>query len=190
MAGRYRGDEKYGGGFGAGRLVYRGAMRIGTAAFLVLLVACGGPSAPAEPAAAPTASVAPVPQSARTEVTAPVVSAAPPAKDPEPSKSTARFKVTTAMGMEGKVDDKALVAETNAQVEKVSACAPIVRKTDHVVGSINLKIAIAKDGTTKPELQSPVSDEAKTCILDAVGKWKLSQKVGAGSAMVLLSFVE
>jgi len=96
------------------------------------------------------------------------------------------MKVTAAMKIDGALDDKALVPELDAQIVGVAKCAAIVRKSDTVVGSLNLQITVAKDGTVTPDLQSPVNKEAKSCILAAVRKWRV-KKAGAGRAMVLLS---
>lgn len=107
---------------------------------------------------------------------------------PDASKPSAppRLRATAGLKMEGDLDDKKLVAEANKQIEAVSKCAPIVRKTDGVVGSLNLQVTIAKDGKVTPDLKSPVNPDAKKCILEAVKAWSV-KGAGAGKAMVLLS---
>ena len=91
------------------------------------------------------------------------------------------------MKLDGNVDDKALVTELSS--ENLASCVPLIRKTDNVVGSLNVELMIRKDSSVSPALQSPVNKEAETCLLGAMRKWKV-KKAGAGRAMVLLTIAQ
>lgn len=95
------------------------------------------------------------------------------------------FKVTLAMPMEGTLDKDKLVSELNLQLADLHACAAIVRETDDVVGSLNVRITAAADGKVTPELQSPVNERAEKCLLDGMRAWTIKE-AGQGTSMVLL----
>jgi hypothetical protein len=126
----------------------------------------GAPSATLDIAASSTPTGAPREESARTSANA--------------------LKATAAMPMDGKLDSEILLAQVNGQLGPLVRCVALIRRTDKVVGSLNLQVTIASDGAVKPDLQSPMNKEAEACLLDGMKNWKLAGQ-GAGRAMVLLS---
>jgi hypothetical protein len=89
------------------------------------------------------------------------------------------------MPTEGKLDASALLGKVNEQIQPLSRCVPLIRNTDNVVGSLNLHVRIADDGSVKVDLQSPVNKQAERCLVDGMSGWKLTG-MGRGRAMVLL----
>lgn len=81
-----------------------------------------------------------------------------------------------------------LVDEINRQSESISRCAPLIRTTDAVVGSLNVQVSAQSSGVTY-DVQSPVNAEARRCLLDGMSHWSLVV-AGTGKAMVLLSIEE
>ncbi|MBI5534547.1 MAG: hypothetical protein HY898_17610 [Deltaproteobacteria bacterium] len=125
------------------------------------------------------------------------VSAAPPHPAPVPRigdspqsepRATEQLRATTAMPMEGKLDAPALVSAINQQVGSVASCAALIRRTDAVVGSLNLRVDVDSTGSVRVALESPVNDEAKRCLQDGFALWRV-RDAGQGRAMVLLSIV-
>lgn len=90
--------------------------------------------------------------------------------------------------MEGKLDAPALVSAINQQVGSVASCAALIRRTDAVVGSLNLRVDVDSTGSVRVALESPVNDEAKRCLQDGFALWRV-RDAGQGRAMVLLSIV-
>jgi hypothetical protein len=101
---------------------------------------------------------------------------------------TEQLRATTAMPMEGKLDAVALVAAINQQVGSVASCAALIRRTDNVVGSLNLRVDVDSTGSVRVAIESPVNDEAKRCLQDGFALWRV-RNAGQGRAMVLLSIV-
>jgi hypothetical protein len=130
----------------------------------------GADAAPAPPPA-PVASAA-TPGS--TSVAAP--------NGPEPAVG---LSASVAMVQSGSLDPKALVAEVNQQRGPLQACGRLVRAADRVVGSLNLQVVVDQTGHVTPDLQSPVSPEARACLLRAAGGWRV-RAAGSGEAMLLL----
>jgi hypothetical protein len=103
---------------------------------------------------------------------------------PGASDASAGFKVATAMPMDGDLDAGRVVSELNLQLGDLHGCVPVIRETDTVVGSLNVQIAVAADGAVTADLQSPVNDRAKACLLEGMKAWKIES--GQGRSMVLL----
>jgi hypothetical protein len=93
------------------------------------------------------------------------------------------------MPMEGNLVGDKLASSINAQIAPMGRCVPLIRRTDNVVGSLNLSIKIDAAGKVTPDLQSPANPEATKCILDGARGWSLPG-IGAGRAMVLLAIEE
>ena len=110
---------------------------------------------------------------------------------PSPPKKAAAgtISVSTAMPTEGSLDAEALVSELNEQMGALGACVGLIRKTDEVVGSLNVQVTISANGEVTPDLQSPVNPDAERCLLEAMRAWRLPG-LGEGKAMVLLSLGE
>jgi hypothetical protein len=108
------------------------------------------------------------------------VSSAPPQTGP-------RMRAKTAMKLDGPIQTPAIVDAINERSAALGACIRAIRKTDAVVGSLNLQVTVTLQGTTV-ELQSPLADEAKKCVLDALAELEVSS--GPGRAMVLLEIEE
>lgn len=104
---------------------------------------------------------------------------------PKPAPAGPGLSASVAMTQEGTVDPPRLVAEVNRQRGRLQSCGPLVRKTDPVVGSLNLSLEVLSTGRVKPDLQSPVNPEALRCLLDAAGAWVI-RGAGTGRAMLLL----
>lgn len=97
--------------------------------------------------------------------------------------------VTTAMRFDGAVDAARLVAALRTQVARVQPCMALVRRTDRVVGSLNLRVMVSRSGAVTTRLESPVNPAASECILAATRTWR-APRVGAGTAMVLLTITD
>lgn len=89
------------------------------------------------------------------------------------------------MKMDGTVDPDRLVSEINRQVESLHRCVALIRRTDRVVGSLNLEIEIGTDGAVAVDLQSPVNPEAEQCLLEGTRGWTVAS-ARQGRAMLLL----
>jgi hypothetical protein len=89
------------------------------------------------------------------------------------------------MTMSGSIVVEKLLAAVNRQVASIAPCAALIRKTDAVVGSLNLQVDITKTGPSL-DVQSDASQEAKQCLYDGMKTWSLAG-AGYGRAMVLLS---
>jgi hypothetical protein len=103
-----------------------------------------------------------------------------------PAPSSLSLRATTAMKLEGDVVTDKLVLAINSELGDLQRCAPMIRATDNAVGSINLELTIAKNGKVKTDLQSPVNDAAKHCLVDGMRAWVV-KGAGTGKAMLLLS---
>lgn len=151
--------------------------------FCLFLVACGGsqvvPST-AAPASSSTASATAAPAPAD----APPAPTVPAATSPSASAKPASMRAFAVMKTDGDVSTEAIAAAVDARGAALGACVPAIRSTDKVVGSLNLQVTVTGPNATTLELQSPVNDEAKKCILGALAG--LSVRVGTGRAMVLL----
>ena len=90
------------------------------------------------------------------------------------------------MQLEGNLTPGEIVRAINTQVTDLQRCVAVIRATDGVVGSLNLQVTIAKDGKVVTDLQSPVNDDAKRCLLDGVRGWVV-RGAGSGKAMLLLN---
>jgi hypothetical protein len=164
------------------------------------LLACApAPSAPpasldAPPIVdAPTTAIAlapapaPLPQAASSAASPPPV--APPSSASPPAvagPALAGLHATASMKLEGNVDADKVVPAINTQVAGLQRCVALIRTTDKVVGSLNLRITIAQDGKVATELQSPVNASAQRCLLDGARTWSI-KGAGAGKAMLLLN---
>jgi hypothetical protein len=102
-----------------------------------------------------------------------------------PSAAGGSMRATTAMKLDGSVDEKRLVRELEGQMKGLGACVPLIRKTDEVVGSLNLEVSIGQGKSPQISLRSPMNPEAERCVTEAAGAWRLDD-VGRGRAMVLL----
>lgn len=91
-----------------------------------------------------------------------------------------------AMAMSSPVDAAGLPAMLNRQMQPLARCAALLRKTDKVTGSLNLRVTIAAGGRVTAQLQSPVPPDVEKCILEGAARWSVP-KAGAGEAMVLLN---
>jgi Lon protease-like protein len=100
--------------------------------------------------------------------------------------TTTGLHAAGALKLEGDVAAVELARAINTQVAELQRCVPIIRATDGVVGSLNLQVLIAKDGKVATELQSPINDDAKRCLLDGARGWVV-RGAGAGKAMLLLN---
>ena len=90
------------------------------------------------------------------------------------------------MKLEGNIAADRIVPAINTQLGALQPCVAVIRATDNVVGSLNLRVTIATDGKVTTELQSPVNDNAKRCLLDGASRW-IVKDAGAGKAMLLLN---
>lgn len=99
------------------------------------------------------------------------------------------LRIATAMAMGGAIDPKALVSELDGQLAPLEPCVALIRKTDDVVGSLNLQVTVATSGATRVELQSPVNTDAQRCLLGGMRAWRATH-AGAGTAMVLLGLTD
>jgi hypothetical protein len=90
------------------------------------------------------------------------------------------------MRLEGNLAVNDVVRVINTQVAELQRCVATIRETDGVVGSLNLQVTIAEDGKVVTELQSPVNDDAKRCLLDGARGWVVPG-AGSGKAMLLLN---
>jgi hypothetical protein len=90
------------------------------------------------------------------------------------------------MRLEGNLAADEIVRAINTQLADLQKCVAAIRATDGVVGSLNLEVMIAKDGKVVTELQSPVNDDAKRCLLDGARGWVV-KGAGSGKAMLLLN---
>lgn len=158
-----------------------------------LAIGCGAPARPQDPTPVATVSVPAAEAVASDPVAIPTPSSsaqAPPSSAPTiataaPSPAAGGLRASTAMAMDSNVVAEKLVAEVNRQIGPIGRCAEIIRKTDNVVGSLNLQVTISKDGHVTPSLQSPVNPEAEKCLLDGIRAWSIAG-AGHGRAMVLL----
>jgi hypothetical protein len=164
-------------------------------AVLLLLATCCTPAAPPASGAPPASSA---PQVAAADVPAPPPATAAPAPsttenagvvERDASSGSKLLRITTAMPMSGKIDAKDLVAELNAELAPLEPCVALIRKTDHTVGSLNLQVTVAESGAVQVDLQSPVSADAKRCLLQGTRAWRVT-RAGAGTAMVLLELTD
>jgi hypothetical protein len=138
-------------------------------ASVLLFVACGGSRAPAAQAGTPVEIASASPSAS--------ASSAPP-------KSGPRIYAKTSMAMDGPVSTPAIMKAVDERATALGACIPAIRKTDKVVGSLNLQVTVNLQAPATVELQSPLNDEAKKCVLDALADLKVGG--GPGRAMVLL----
>jgi hypothetical protein len=176
--------------------------RASTLAAAALLAACNSTSpsalAPAQPGAsgepAPAEDVGAIGSPASDPSDAPHGSAGTGAADEAtttadssgaPAGPPVGVSASVAMTQAGTLREKELVAEVNRQRGSVQRCGPLVRRTDPVVGSLNLQLSIDAAGRVTPDLQSPVNDEAKACLLAAARGWRI-RGAGSGEAMLLL----
>ena len=93
------------------------------------------------------------------------------------------------MPMSGSLDDDVLITVINGQLGPLDRCVALIRKTNKVVGSLNLRVTVTADGNSTTELQSPLDDEAKRCVLDGIRDWRI-RGAGHGDAMVLLELTD
>lgn len=168
---------------------------------LVPTLACGG--APREPVTpdTPPASTAEAPPAPADTVTttatapsatptaaepapAPAPSAAPPPVNPP--RGDGGLRATTAMPIDSSIDKDRLLADVGKQVSSLTKCVALIRKTDSVVGSLNVEANVGKDKKIKLTLRSPVNPEAEKCIAEGTKKWTAEPSTGTGRAMVLL----
>jgi len=165
----------------------QGAMLWGMSAGMVLASMGCGALTPVSPAEVPPASEEPVARVAEsttpTDEVAPAVVATDPPTKKAPAEARGRMLANAAMVKSGNLVDKVLVKELQSQLSAMHACVPLIRQTDVNVGSLNLELTIAGDGSVKPHLRSPTNPEAERCLLDAARAWRVT---GPGSAMVLL----
>lgn len=138
----------------------------------LLLVSCGAQQQPA-PVGTPVEIASAAPSAS--------ASAAPPQTGP-------RMTAKTSMVMDGPISTPSILDAINARSAKLGACIPEIRKTDKVVGSLNLRVTVELQGAATVELQSPLSDDAKKCVLGALADLKVNG--GPGHAMVLLEIEE
>lgn len=89
------------------------------------------------------------------------------------------------MRLDGRLGTDQLVASINGQLEPMQRCVALIRETDQVVGSLNLRLTVAPGGRVSSELQSPVNDQAGRCLDEGMRLWRV-QGAGQGSAMLLL----
>jgi hypothetical protein len=90
------------------------------------------------------------------------------------------------MKTSGSIAERTLVSTVNDHMDVLDGCLPLIRKTDDVVGSLNVELTISTTGAVTADLQSPVNPAAKTCLLEGMRRWKLPA-VGDGKAMLLLA---
>jgi hypothetical protein len=136
--------------------------------------AVAAPSSDAPPSQA-TSQLTPAPTPKATSVAAPAQ-----------GKPATGLRATAGMKLEGNVDADKLVAAINTQVADLQKCVAVIRSTDNVVGSLNLEVKIAQDGAVVTDLQSPVNDPAKMCLMDGFHKWTVKD-AGVGKAMLMLA---
>ncbi len=98
------------------------------------------------------------------------------------------MRALAVMKMEGDLSTDALAAAIDARGAALAACVADVRRTDRVVGSLNLQVTVAGPDVATLDLQSPVNEVAKKCVLGALMGLRVSP--GTGRAMVLLSIEE
>jgi hypothetical protein len=98
------------------------------------------------------------------------------------------MRAFAVMKTDGDLSSEALSAAINARSAALGACVPAIRRTDKVVGSLNLQVTVTGPDATSLDLQSPMNDEAKKCVLGALAG--LSVRGGTGRAMVLLNIDE
>jgi len=91
--------------------------------------------------------------------------------------------------MAGTIDATKLKTAINRQIHPMARCVALLRKTDKIVGSLNLQVAVSEQGAVTPSLQSPANAEATKCVVEGARAWKLPS-VGSGTAMVLLNLEE
>ena len=157
-------------------------------AFSAVFLACAA-EAPAPPSSPATTTVE-IAQAAAELTSTRVVSTTTPSADPSSpppaSPPTSGLRATVAMKLEGDLAPDAVVQAINTQLTELKKCVAVIRATDGVVGSLNLQVTIAKDGKVVTELQSPVNDNAKRCVLDGARGWVV-KGAGSGKAMLLLN---
>lgn len=90
------------------------------------------------------------------------------------------------MPIDSSIDKDRLLADIGKQVPSLTKCVALIRKTDNVVGSLNVEANVGKDKKIKLTLRSPVNPEAEKCIADGTKKWTAETATGTGRAMVLL----
>lgn len=95
-----------------------------------------------------------------------------------------RMRAMASMRMEGNVETANVAAAIEARASALGACVPMIRKTDAVVGSLNVQITLRAPGDVQIELQSPLADDAKRCVLGALDG--LAVQGSTGKMMLLL----
>jgi hypothetical protein len=102
-----------------------------------------------------------------------------------PATDRVGVSASVAMTQTGTLVPEVLVAEVNRQRRSLQRCGPLVRNTDRVVGSLNLQLVVDAQGRVTPDLQSPVNEQARACLVAAARGWRI-RGAGHGEAMLLL----
>ncbi len=165
---------------------------------LVPALACGGaPREPVTPDTPPASTAEAPPAPTDTVTTTATAPSATPTPEPPPAPSTpppqvnpprgdGGLRATTAMPIDSSIDKDRLLSDIGKQVTSLTKCVALIRKTDNVVGSLNVEANVGKDKKIKLTLRSPVNPEAEKCIADGTKKWTAETATGTGRAMVLL----
>ena len=147
---------------------------------LALLGACAAPQPAVKTSAVDQATTEAAPDAAQE------AQQAPPEAEPDDDGGDTPIRATAAMPQDGDVSAEQLVASANQQMKPLFGCVSVIRQTDQSVGSLNIEVTISESGAVAAELQSPLSAEAKTCLIDGFSNWRL-EGAGSGRAMLLLT---
>lgn len=150
------------------------------------------PGAPRSESALATGTSSVTIQTASPGPSGTIAEAGPDEHDPSRQDAGAYSKllrITMTMATEGSIDHKALAIELDRQLLPLEPCVALIRRTDQVVGSLNLQVKVDSTGQISVDLQSPVNPEAKRCLLAGMRSWHVVG-TGAGTSMVLLELTD
>lgn len=156
------------------------------------LVSCGGgaraPAARTEAARplasaseAPPATSAPTPPMPSSSAAAPSSRASRPTT---PASAAPTMVVLASMRSGGDLESAPVVTAIEARAAALGACVREIRKTDAAVGSLNVQLTVRAPDSVSVELQTPLAEDAKRCVLGALDG--LSVPRGTGTIMLLL----